>query len=179
MAKKDKKTQPDEITKDDVRLNSLYQDLYKRVLTNTYDSNIDVNKTQINDIMNKIDDVLNGDLDEMKKYGGQNDLTRFLLVTLQNSGQFSGINNATLQQGNDADLLESIFLSKDGSIFSTFEERFKNKMLLFHDLEIISEQLPELREAIYVTRDDIVSADDLGSEISRSLSFTSDLSDDE
>ena len=179
MARKDKKKEANEITKDDIRLNSLYQDLYKRVLNNTYDTDINVNKTQINDIINKIDDVLNGDLDEMKKYGGQNDLTRFLLVTLQNSGKFAGINNTTLQQGNDTDLIESIFLSKDGSIFSTFEERFKNKMLLFHDLEIISEQLPELREAIYVTRDDIVSADDLGSEISRSLSFTSDLNDDE
>ena len=65
MAKKDKKTQPDEITKDDVRLDTLYQDLYKRVMNNTYEADLDSNKTQIYDIMSKIDDVLNGDLDEM------------------------------------------------------------------------------------------------------------------
>ena len=175
MAKNDKVT---DITKDDVKLNTLYQDLYKKISTNTYEIDRDKNLSQIDNIVDRVDKVINGDLEEMRSYGGKNDITRFLLTTLQNSGKYPGaVNNVS--NINDNETLESLFMSKDGSIFSTFEERFKNKALLFHDLEIISEQLVELNEAINTTRDDIVASDDLGSDISRSLSFSSEESNSE
>ena len=164
------------VTKDGIKLDKIFQDLYKKVSTNTYDTDREKNTDQIHNLVNKIDDVINSDLEELKEYGGKNDLTRFLLLTLQNSGKYTGV---TTHSNNDEETLENIFLSKDGSIFSIFEERFKNKLLLFHDLEIICDQLPELREAVYTTRDDIVASDDLGSDISRSLTFTTDLSEDE
>ena len=164
------------VTKDGIKLDKIFQDLYKKVSTNTYDTDREKNTDQIHNLVNKIDDVINSDLEELKEYGGKNDLTRFLLLTLQNSGKYPGV---ATHSNNDEETLENIFLSKDGSIFSIFEERFKNKLLLFHDLEIICDQLPELREAVYTTRDDIVASDDLGSDISRSLTFTTDLSEDE
>lgn len=179
MAKNDKKNEKvSDITKDDVKLNTMYQDLYKKISTNTYEIDREKNLNQINNLTDRVDKVINGDLDEMRSYGGKNDITRFLLTTLQNSGSYPGsVNNVNMK--NDSDTLESIFMSKDGAIFSTFEERFKNKALLFHDLEIISEQLVELNEAINTTRDDIVASDDLGSDISRSLSFSSENTDSE
>lgn len=172
-----KKRDKIEITKDDIKLNDLAQDIFKKISINTYDMDRERSSNQIDNITDKVDKIINSDLDEMKSYGGKNDLTRFLLNTLQNSGKYTNaINNLN---NSDSNALESIFLSKDGSIFATFEERFKNKALLFHDLEIISEQLVELSEAINTTRDDIVASDDLGSDISRSLSFSSNASDEE
>ena len=175
--KKDNKNEDEvKITKDGIKLDKVFQDLYTKISTNTYNTDRDLNTDQIKNLVNKIDDVINSDLEELKEYGGKNDLTRFLLVTLQNSGKYNGIAS---QSVSDDDTLENIFLSKDGSIFSVFEERFKNRLLLFHDLETVMDQLPELREAVYTTRDDIVASDDLGSDISRSLTFTTDLTDDE
>lgn len=157
-----------DISKDEVKLNSLFQDMYKKISSNTYGMDKSENLDQINNLSDKINKVINDDLEEMKEYGGKNDLTRFLLNTLQNSNKYNSID---AKNGNN-DTLENLFLSKDGSIFSTFEERFRNKSVLFNDLDIISEQLVELNEAINTTRDDIVSSDDLGSDISRSLSFS-------
>ena len=157
-----------DISKDEVKLNSLFQDMYKKISSNTYGMDKSENLDQINNLSDKINKVINDDLEEMKEYGGKNDLTRFLLNTVQNSNKYSSIDT---KNGNN-DKLENLFLSKDGSIFSTFEERFRNKSVLFNDLDIISEQLVELNEAINTTRDDIVSSDDLGSDISRSLSFS-------
>lgn len=162
------------ISKDDIKLNSVFQDMYKKIANNTYDIDREQNINQIKNIENRIDKIIDNDLEEMKNYGGgTNDLTRFLLTTLQNSGKYPGASIAGKNNG-DSETLESLFLSKDGAIFNTFEERFKNKALLFHDLEIITEQLVELNEAINTTRDDIVASDDLGSDISRSLSFSVD-----
>lgn len=157
-----------DISKDEVKLNSLFQDMYKKISSNTYGMDKSENLDQLNNLSDKINKVINDDLEEMKEYGGKNDLTRFLLNTLQNSNKYNSIDT---KNGNN-DTLENLFLSKDGSIFSTFEERFRNKSVLFNDLDIISEQLVELNEAINTTRDDIVSSDDLGSDISRSLSFS-------
>ena len=157
--------------KDNERLQELFKDLYKKLSIGTYDTDKDSNLDQIKNLADKVNRVMNYDLDEMKKFGGENDISRFLLNTIQNSG------DSTLKSlsGNlTEDSLEKLFMSKDGAIFSTFEERFKNKQLLFQDLEIITEQLAELNEAINTTRDDIVAADDLGSEIARSLSFSLD-----
>lgn len=173
MAKKEetKKENTSETSREEVKLNELFQDIYKKISMGAYEMDIEKNKNQIEAMSEKIRKVIDSDMDEMKTYGGENDLTRFLLNTIQRSGR-NFTNMSDIKTDNMS--LENLFLSKDGSIFSTFEERFRNKSLLFHDLEIISEQLVELTEAINTTRDDIVASDDVGSDISRSLSFSAD-----
>ena len=173
MAKKDetKKENVPETSKDEVKLNDLFQDIYKKISMGAYEMDIEKNKNQIEAMSEKIRKVIDSDMEEMKTYGGENDLTRFLLNTIQRSGR-NFTNLGDIRTDNMS--LENLFLSKDGSIFGTFEERFRNKALLFQDLEIITEQLVELNEAINTTRDDIVASDDVGSEISRSLSFSAD-----
>lgn len=166
-----KKENTSETSREEVKLNELFQDIYKKISMGAYEMDIEKNKNQIEAMSEKIRKVIDSDMDEMKTYGGENDLTRFLLNTIQRSGR-NFTNMSDIKTDNMS--LENLFLSKDGSIFSTFEERFRNKSLLFHDLEIISEQLVELTEAINTTRDDIVASDDVGSDISRSLSFSAD-----
>jgi hypothetical protein len=163
-------------SKEEIKLNELFQDLFKKISMNTHDVDIDSNKNSIDAMSEKIKRVIADDMEEMKSYGGENDLSRFLMNTIANSNKFG---NTIVDQKNVDTGLESLFLSGDGNIFSTFEERFKNKALLFNDLEIISEQLVELSEAINTTRDDIVSSDDVGADISRSLTFSVDGTDDD
>lgn len=163
-------------SKEEIKLNELFQDLFKKISMNTHDVDIDSNKNSIDAMSEKIKRVIADDMEEMKSYGGENDLSRFLMNTIANSNKFG---NTIIDQKNVDTGLESLFLSGDGNIFSTFEERFKNKALLFNDLEIISEQLVELSEAINTTRDDIVSSDDVGADISRSLTFSVDGTDDD
>ena len=163
-------------SKEEVKLNDLFQDLFKKISMNTHDVDIDNNKKSIDAMSEKIKRVISDDIEELKAYGGENDLSRFLMNTIANSNKFG---NTIIDQKHASEGLESIFLSGDGNIFTTFEERFRNKALLFSDLEIISEQLVELSEAINTTRDDIVSADDVGAEISRSLSFSLDDNSDD
>ena len=173
---KNKEEQVVQTSKEEIKLNDLFQDLYKKISMNTHDVDVDGNKIAIDAMSEKIKRVIADDMEEMKSYGGENDLSRFLMNTIQNSTKFS---NIQFDQKNSDQGLESLFVSKDGSLFSTFEERFKNKALLFNDLEIISEQLVELSEAINTTRDDIISSDEVGSDISRSLTFTVDGTDDD
>lgn len=171
MAEKKKEQKID--VKDAVKMNELFQDLYKKISSSTYEMDRERNKDQIDGLSDKIKKVMNEDLEEMKTFGGENDLTRFLINTIQKSNKFTG-SIGDINNNNNADLLEKIFMSKDGSIFNVFEERFKNKSLMFQDLEIIVDQLVELNEAINTTRDDIVASDDVGSEISRTMSFSID-----
>ena len=177
---KNKKDDKDEkiipTSKEEVKLNDLFQDLYKKISMNTNDVDVDINKSSIDAMSEKIKRVIAEDMEEMKTYGGENDLSRFLMNTIANSNKFA---NLTIDNKNPEKGLDSIFLSGDGNIFSTFEERFRNKALLFNDLEITSEQLVELNEAINTTRDDIVSSDDVGADISRSLTFSVDGTDDD
>ena len=164
-------------SKDEVKLNDLFQELYKKISMNTHDMDVENNKTAINTMSEKIKRVIADDMTEMKSYGGENDLSRFLINTIMNSNANKfGVDLKDLKYDN---ALENIFTSGEGSIFSSFQERFKNKALLFNDLEIISEQLVELSEAINTTRDDIVSSDDVGADISKSLTFSIDGVDDE
>lgn len=171
---KDEKVIP--TSKEEVKLNDLFQDLYKKISMNTNDVDVDVNKQSIDAMSEKIKRVIAEDMEEMKSYGGENDISRFLMNTIANSNKFA---NMVIDNKNPEKGLDSIFLSGDGNIFSTFEERFRNKAMLFNDLEITSEQLVELNEAINTTRDDIVSSDDVGADISRSLTFSVDGTDDD
>ena len=177
---KNKKDDKDEkiipTSKEEVKLNDLFQDLYKKISMNTNDVDVDINKSSIDAMSEKIKRVIAEDMEEMKTYGGENDLSRFLMNTIANSNKFA---NLVIDNKNPEKGLDSIFLSGDGNIFSTFEERFRNKAMLFNDLEITSEQLVELNEAINTTRDDIVSSDDVGADISRSLTFSVDGTDDD
>ena len=173
--KEEKNTIP--TSKEEIKLNELFQDIYKKISMNTYDMDDEKNKESIDAMSEKIKRVIAEDMEEMKSYGGENDLSRFLINTIQNSNSGKFATNITDPKNESA--LENLFMSGEGSIFSTFQERFKNKSLLFNDLEIISEQLVELSEAINTTRDDIVSSDDVGADISRSLTFSVDGTDDD
>lgn len=151
-------------------LNNTSDEILKKLASDTY-KNPNDNFSAIDRMELDIDNVLGIDFVENKGKIGQ-DLGSFLIQSLQNSGE--GKYNYKIN--NPESMIEDIFNSKNSSIFEVFNERFRNKSLLFKDLEIISDQLVELTEALNTTRDDILCADNLGAEISRSLNFSTDTS---
>ena len=68
-------------SKEEIKLNDLFQDLYKKISMNTHDVDEDVNKTTMDTMSEKIRRVIADDMEEMKTYGGENDLSRFLINT--------------------------------------------------------------------------------------------------
>lgn len=170
MAKKDKKNEP-KVTVQDIKLNGISDEIFKRISSNTYKSPTD-NLASIDRIDKKIDNILSYDMDELKQYSGD-DLSVFLYKTISSNSSNGKYN---LRKDNREQSIEDLFNTKDSSIFALFNERFRNRALLFKDLEIISDQLVEITEALNTTRDDILCADDVGAEISRSLNFTTDIS---
>ena len=169
MAKKDNNTNKIN-TKRINELNNASDELLKKLASDTY-KNPNDNFSAIDRMELDIDNVLGIDFVENKGKNGQ-DLGSFLIQSLQNSGE--GKYNYKID--NPELMIEDLFNSKNSSIFEVFNERFRNKSLLFKDLEIISDQLVELTEALNTTRDDILCADNLGAEISRSLNFSTDTS---
>lgn len=156
-------------------LNNGSGDVMKNISTNTYKSpnnnvqDIDRLELYIDTIMG-----INDNPSENKKESNEKvSLGAFLLQSLKDSNEGTGSFN--FRNTNDPDaMIEDLFNTKNSSIFEVFNERFRNKSLLFKDLEIISDQLVELTEALNTTRDDILCADNIGAEISRSLNFSTD-----
>lgn len=173
MAKKDNKNEP-KVSLQDIKLNGISDEIFKRISTNTYKSPVD-NIENLDQIEKKIDNILASDMDELKQYSGE-DLSTFLYKTMSDSSLGGKYN---LRKDNKEQSIEDIFNTKDSSIFALFNERFRNKALLFKDLEIISDQLVEITEALNTTRDDILCADDIGADISRSLNFSTDTTHNE
>ena len=178
MAKKKNQEDKPRISSSDIKLNNTFTDIFDRISSNTYKSPLD-NIRQIDMLEKKIDDVISSDIDKMKEYAG-NDLSTFLYKTLAANDRKYGNNTISANgKGKSEGDIDEIFNSKDSSLFALFSERFKNKALLFKDLEIISEQLVEITEALNTTRDDIVCSDDIGADIARSINFTTDTADRE
>lgn len=176
MAKKVNTNKNMDLTKEDIKINDIFDDMFKKVSRNTYDTSADA-ENQFDGLEHKLTQILSHDIEDLKSFAG-NDLSTFIVKTLSKDNLH---NPMKLQTGNKTDdqLIDELFASKDGSVFELFSERFRHKQLLFHDLDMLTEQLVELNEAINVTRDDILASDDLGSKISRILKFPCDESDRE
>lgn len=173
MARKDKERDKSMISVDDISKNSVFEDIYGRISSNTYKKPMD-NIKQIDALDNKIQDILSGDIGEMKNETGDN-LSMFLSKTLANNDKANTGSINKLNNSGDFEV-EAFFNNKDGA-FEIFNQRFRNKLLLYNDLEIISEQLVEINEALNTTRDDIVCSDEVGSDIARSLNFVCETED--
>lgn len=172
MAKKDNKDLgiSNKVRADLLNTNQVFRDLYSKIATNTYKNPMD-NINQIDTMDKRIDDILDGDLDELKNNSSTENLSSFLVKTL-NSDEKNGVFNGTgFNRITSPDDLEEVFMNKESGIFELFSQRFRNRMLLYNDLDIITSQLNELKEAVNITRDDIVCSDEVGSDISRSLNF--------
>ena len=179
--KKEKSTENDHknigpISKSLTRLNDVGKSILNSITLNTFKTD-SKSKDEIDNINQVINKVLMSEMDDIKSFGGE-DISGFIMRTLSDkSKDEQGNNNTGLNNikklNEDFKSIEDLFTGDNGDIFNAFNERYKNKLLLLEDLDAICDQLIELEEAVNTTRDSIVTADDIGSIISRSLNFES------
>lgn len=70
----------------------------------------------------------------------------------------------------------NIFTQNVGDIFNYFQDVYKNRYIEMADLKLISRFVPAIGEAVKTTLDNIVSADNISSSISRSLKMSPSIS---
>ena len=114
----------------------------------------------------QFNDILRSESDGFNRSGGD-DTTSFLSRLYRDS------NSRLVQTDTIMDQLNNIFddASNEGSIRSFLNEAYRNRMLKQSDLHEVASQLIELREAILITRDAIISSDIVEGQMTRSLKF--------
>lgn len=161
------------------KLNNINRDLLSSITQNAHKVD-DKNGRELSNLNKRINDVLISEMDDIKSFGGD-DISTFILRTLndRNKEDRTPLNNTSFKDmNNDIKSLDDIFSGDNNDIFNAFNDRYRNEALLLEDLDTIRSQLIELDEAINTTRDAIVTADDLGAIISRSLTFDSIMDED-
>ena len=162
------------------KLNDMSRDIMDAINHNTYKSEVKIHD-ELSNINQIINNVLTTELDDIKSYGGE-DISGFILHTLNDKPKeergTTALNNIK-KLNDDFKSIEDIFGADSNDIFNAFNERYKNDLLLFDDLDTITSQLIELDEAINTTRDAIVTADDLGTFLSRQLKFNTIAEEDD
>lgn len=130
-------------------LDQLHFDAFKRIRN----SDVDKLDSAFNSVMNTENSYIN------KKVDG--DTTSFLMKLVSNSDKkkFS------------VDDLNEAFNLNSGAIESFISSVYSNRLLKYNDMHELSISLNELREAILITRDSIVSADVTDGHISRTVGF--------
>lgn len=115
------------------------------------------------DILDKtMDQVIRDEIDKVKKVGGD-DITTFLYKTLNMK---PGTGNNFIRG------IEDLFAAdKNEGMIQDFFNKKNKKNLIYEDLEVIVSYVHQLKEAVNVTRDSIVTADEIGKQISRNITF--------
>lgn len=158
MARKDdNKTVVKKIEKPLVKLNALFNDLIDNISSSTTNKR----DRELERLSKEIDDIVFQEIKSLTKFTGD-DISTFL-VKLFN--EYDNKVQTTIKN------IEDIFSNDSSGIFAFFQERYKNQNLLYEDLNVICNQLYELKEAILATRDAIVTSDDMTNSVSRNLKF--------
>lgn len=111
-------------------------------------------------LMNTFNDILKDQMNGLNHTTGS-EVTSFMMDLFANDKRL----------GWQSPDMESFLNSDDGQILSFISDAYKNTMLKYADLNEIASQLIELKEAIAVMRDAIVSPDLTSGGISREIDF--------
>lgn len=111
-------------------------------------------------LTNQFNDILKGQMDGLN-HTKDSDVTSFMAKLFDNDKRL-GWNNPDI---------ESFLNSDDGQIMTFLSDAYQNKLLKYADLYEVSSQLIELREAINIMRDAVVSPDLTDGGVSRRFLF--------
>ena len=131
-------------------------------------SSMTFGSTQNNDVENlntQFNEILKGEMDSFNRTGA--DTTSFISNLFKDTQErLNGTSDFVSQ-------LNNIFedSGNEGSIRSFINEAYRNRLLKQSDLHEVASQLIELREAILITRDAIISSDIVEGKMTRSLKF--------
>jgi len=142
-----------------------YSELMDRISYRTTGSSNDRRK-ELAQLSAKVDEIINDEMSSLTKYAGE-DLSDFIFK-LFNDTKNPGQN----YMGGNIRSMEDLFKADDSTMVNYFVSKQKESRVLYNELDMISTQLYELKECINVTRDSIVTSDDISKTISRQISFS-------
>lgn len=169
MAKSDKDkntTMSDKDIKSAKSLQGVFRGMVDAISMNVFQTSR-TNSNQLTKIDKDISDIIGDELNNVENVTGP-EMSTFL-VKLFNQQDNQG--NPYTMGKNEYKTLADIFGDENNGLFQYFEDRYRNKNMLYDDLATVATQLFELDEAIMATRDAIVTSDDLSVDISRTLQF--------
>ena len=118
-------------------------------------------KSDIDDLSTKFNSIMQSEMDDILK-NTSSDVNSFMT-------KLYATDLATKRNGIGS--IEDIFGSDNSVVISYLSELYKNTMLKFADIHEVSTQLVELREAIRIFRDTLISPDLTDGKISKTIKF--------
>lgn len=165
MAEKLEEKELKALSKRVTNIGKAYSDLMDRISYRTTGSSNDRRK-ELAQLSAKVDEIINDEMSSLTKYAGE-DLSDFIFK-LFNDTKNPGQN----YMGGNIRSMEDLFKADDSTMVNYFVSKQKESRVLYNELDMISTQLYELKECINVTRDSIVTSDDISKTISRQISFS-------
>ena len=114
---------------------------------------------KIDSLVDDFNSLMKHEIDDLNK-SSNGDTTSFLTKLFSDNNKRVAATATTL---------EDIFDSNDGQLEAFLTEQYRNRMIKQADLHEVASQLTELKEAIGITRDAIISADVITGHMSRTL----------
>lgn len=120
----------------------------------------------IEELNSQFDDLMQSESDGFNRSGNRDDTSTFISNLFKDSPKQTDVDFMTQ--------LNNIFddNTNEGSIRSFIDEAYKNRLLKQSDLHEIASQLIELREAILICRDAIISSDIVEGAMTRNIKFS-------
>lgn len=159
-----KKKDNQELSAPEIKELQNQNELFKSIISNISGQNDDSKKRQdeLNNIARTVDHIIRSEIDSITKVTGD-DITTFLYKTLS---QDDRIGSQLAKSIND------IFANAHNeSIVASMFQKQNNRNVLLEELEVIVSYIPELKKVIKILRDSIITSDDFGVQISRTISF--------
>lgn len=164
MADKSSGLKPDRVQK---KINAL--DLLSKKILDTVDDGFR-DRQVLSRQDSKIQEILADEINFSRGVSGGSIID--FITTMEN-------NNSQVRTDNQDKDPTELFTKDVGDIYGYFQDLYKNRYLEISDLKFISKFIPALGEAVKVTLDGIVSADDISTSISRTIVFGSNLTEAE
>lgn len=137
--------------------------LANSLVSNVRGGNITQAEQEVDKILDTLQDTIHKDFNQISDVARRNSSNVYSLLT-QKKGKPS------LSAKVDTSLdLKDFFEADDGSLLAHFRQRHKNRAVYLDDLHVVSTQMHELGVALSVTRDSIITSDNLSSVVSRTL----------
>lgn len=138
--------------------------LSRTLLDSATNSDTSKRDAKLDGYIDALEEIISADFKRMSIYSSE-DLSKFLVDFLQTDSEKKGSFNLSS--------IEDIFENESNGLMSQFQNKFQSDLLLFEELSSVTSQFYELQEAIDVTRDSILTADEQSNSISRELLFPS------
>lgn len=149
---------PPRVVKRNQEITSNINDMISQLEISLYGIN---KKSDVDDLSAKFNSIMQSEMDDMLK-NTSSDVNTFMT-------KLYASDLATKRNGIGS--IEDIFGSDNSVVISYLSELYKNTMLKFADIHEVSTQLVELREAIRIFRDTLISPDLTDGKIAKTIKF--------